>query len=120
MTAAPDSGAGASPAPPPGRYRLDPERTSVRLDVKAMFGMLTVHGSLRLRSGEVLIAADPARSSVTAVMESASYSSGNTKRDRDVTSADLLDAGAYPEITFDSASVRQVGAAWVATGSVCV
>lgn len=96
MTA--DTGANAeASAPPPGRYRLDPGRTSVRVDVKAMFGMLTVHGSLRLRSGEVLIAADPARSSVTAVIESASFASGNAKRDRDVIAADLLDAGTYPE-----------------------
>lgn len=112
------SNAGASAAPPPGRYQLDPERTRVRADVKAMFGLLTVHGSLRLRSGEVLIAADPARSSVTAVIDSGSFASGNAKRDRDVTSAGLLDAGTYPEITFEAGSVRPDGAQWVVTGRV--
>ncbi len=118
MTADADSNAGALAAPPPGRYQIDPERTRVRADVKAMFGLLTVHGSLRLRSGEVLVAPDLARSTVTAVIDSGSFASGNAKRDRDVTSAGLLDAGTYPEITFEASSVRPDGAQWVVTGPV--
>jgi hypothetical protein len=38
-------------APPPGTYALDPERTTVRADVKAMFGLITVHGTFRLQEG---------------------------------------------------------------------
>lgn len=56
-------------APPPGTYTLDPERTTIRADVKAMFGLLTVHGTFRLRSGQVLLAADPAASTVQASIE---------------------------------------------------
>ena len=37
-------------APAPGTYTLDPERTTIRADVKAMFGLTTVHGSFRLQS----------------------------------------------------------------------
>ncbi len=118
MTADSNHTAGAESPVPPGHYRLDPGRTSIHVDVKAMFGLLTVHGSLQLRSGEILIAADPTKSNVTAVIDTASFSSGNAKRDRDVTAPGLLDAGTYPEITFDAGTVRQDGAGWVATGTV--
>ncbi len=105
-------------APPPGTYTLDPERTTIRADVKAMFGLLTVHGTFRLRSGQVLIAADPAASTVQASIEAASFASGNTTRDADVVSAALLDAKAYPEITFTGQGARRDGDGWVVPGSV--
>ena len=56
-------------APPPGTYALDPERTTIRADVKAMFGLITVHGTFRLQAGQVSIAADPGSSSVQASIE---------------------------------------------------
>ena len=105
-------------APPPGTYTLDPERTTIRADVKAMFGLLTVHGTFRLRSGQVLIAADPAASTVQASIEAGSFASGNTTRDADVVSAALLDAKAYPEITFTGQGARRDGDGWVVPGSV--
>ena len=37
-----------------------------RADVKAMFGLTTVHGTFRLQSGQVSIGADPSTSSVQA------------------------------------------------------
>jgi len=105
-------------APPPGAYTLDPERTTIRADVKAMFGLLTVHGTFRLRAGQVSIAADPGASSVQASIEAGSFASGNTTRDADVTSASLLDAKAYPEITFTGQGARRDGDGWVVPGSV--
>ena len=87
-------------APAPGTYTLDPERTTIRADVKAMFGLITVHGIFRLQSGQVSIAADPGASSVQASIAAGSFASGNTTRDADVVSASLLDAKAYPEISF--------------------
>jgi polyisoprenoid-binding protein YceI len=105
-------------APPPGSYPLDPERTTIRADVKAMFGLLTVHGTFRLRSGQVLIAADPAASTVQASIEAGSFASGNKTRDADVISAALLDAKAYPEITFTGQGARRDGDGWVVPGSV--
>ena len=105
-------------APPPGAYTLDPEQTTIRADVKAMFGLLTVHGTFRLRAGQVSIAADPGASSVQASIEAGSFASGNTTRDADVVSASLLDARAYPEITFSGQGARREGDGWVVPGSV--
>ncbi|MGH3185133.1 MAG: YceI family protein [Streptosporangiaceae bacterium] len=105
-------------APPPGTYTLDPERTTVRADAKAMFGLMTVHGTFRLQAGQVNIAADPGGSSVQASIETGSFASGNATRDADVVSATLLDAKAYPQITFTGQGVRRDGGDWVLTGSV--
>ena len=105
-------------APPPGTYTLDPERTTIRADVKAMFGLTTVHGTFRLQDGQVSIAADPGGSSVQASIEAGSFASGNATRDADVVSATLLDAKAYPAITFTSQGARRDGSDWVLTGSV--
>jgi polyisoprenoid-binding protein YceI len=108
----------ATPAVPPGNYRLDPARTAIRADVQAMFGLLTVRGTFRLRSGELTIADDAARSSVRAVIDAASFSSGNAIRDRDVVSAGMLDASEYPEITFAGAGPRPRGTGWLLPGAV--
>ena len=83
-----------------------------------MFGLLTVHGTFRLRSGLVSIAADPAASGVRASIETGSFASGNATRDADVVSATLLDAKAYPEITFTGQGARRDGGSWVVPGSV--
>ena len=83
-----------------------------------MFGLVPVHGTMRLVSGEVTIAGDPERSSVRAAIDAGSYSSGNAKRDQDVTSANLIDAKAYPEMTFSGQGARAQGSRWVVPGTV--
>ena len=83
-----------------------------------MFGLLTVHGTFRLKTGQVGIAADPGASSVQASIAAGSYASGNARRDANVVSADLLDAKAFPEITFTGQGARRDGDGWVLPGSV--
>jgi len=106
------------PVPQPGTYARDPDLTTIRADVKAMFGLLTVHGTFRLRDGQVTIADDPAASRVRAVIDAGSFASGNQTRDADVVSASLLDAKAYPEISFDGTGARRDGPGWLVSGSV--
>ena len=79
---------------------------------------MTVHGTFRLQSGQVSIGADPGASSVQASIAAGSYASGHTKRDADVISASLLDARAFPEITFAGQGARRDGDDWVVPGSV--
>ena len=104
--------------PPPGTYPLDPGQTTIRADVKAMFGLMTVHGTFRLQAGQVSIAAEPAASSVRASIAAGSFASGHATRDADVVSATLLDAGTYPEITFTGQGARRDGDGWVVLGLV--
>ena len=68
-------------APEPGTYRLDPAQSTVRVDGKGMFGLIPVHGTFALVSGDVTIAEDPAGSAVRATIDAGSYSSGLAKRD---------------------------------------
>ena len=104
--------------PAPGTYILDPARTTIRADVKALFGLMTVHGTFRLQSGRVSIAGDPAASTVQASIAAGSFASGHGARDADVVSAALLDARAYPEITFAGQGARRDGDGWMVPGSV--
>ncbi|MBV9449066.1 MAG: YceI family protein [Streptosporangiaceae bacterium] len=106
--------------PATGIYTLDPERTTIRCDCKALMGLLTVHGTFRLNAGQVRISEDLAECSVQASIAAGSYASGNGTRDADVLSAKLLDAESYPEITFTGTGARpgDEGAGWAVTGSV--
>jgi len=112
------SPAGRAVTPPPGRYRLDPARTTIRADVPVMFGLVTVHGTFRLAAGDVHIAEDPGQSSVRLTIDAGSFSAGRGMRDVDVMSAALLDASAYPEIEFTGRGPRLDGAGWLLPGQV--
>jgi polyisoprenoid-binding protein YceI len=114
----PIPGASAAAAPPPGRYRLDPALTSIRADVPVMFGLITVHGTFRLASGEVHIAEDPRQSSVRLTIDAGSFSSDLGMLDGDVLSAALLDSSAYPEIAFTGRGPRPDGVGWLLPGEV--
>jgi len=114
----PPSGTSSTSPVPPGTYRLDPERTTIHVDVKTFVGLLTVHGSFRLQSGQVTIAADPLTSSAEAVIAAGSFTSGNAMRDHDVISADLLDAVAHPTITFTATGVQRAGRDWIVSGVI--
>jgi polyisoprenoid-binding protein YceI len=83
-----------------------------------MFGLMTVHGTFRLRDGAISITADPGGCRVRASIEAGSYASGHAVRDADVVSATLLDARAYPEISFSGKGARRDGEEWVVSGSV--
>jgi len=103
---------------PPGTYTLDTERSTIRADVKAMFGLMTVHGTFRLAGGQISITADPGSCVVEASIEAASYDSGFAVRDADVVSATLLDARSYPQITFAGRGAHRDGDGWVMSGTV--
>jgi len=104
--------------PTTGIYVLDPERTIIRCDCKALLGLLTVHGTFRLSAGRVRIADDLAQSGATASIAAGSWESGNSARDADVMSATLLDVKTYPEIAFSGTGARAEGDGWVLPGSL--
>jgi polyisoprenoid-binding protein YceI len=108
----------SSSLPTPGLYRLDPETTTIRVDTKAMFGLIPVHATFRLLTGEVQVGEETGASSVRATIDAASFASGNQARDRDVTSPNLLDTSTYPEIAFTSHEVRPESTGWVVPGMV--
>ena len=64
---------------------------------------------------------DPTRSSVHAVIDATQLWTGEPDRDAHLKSADFLDVEHYPQILFDSSSVRQDGANhYKASGNVTI
>lgn len=103
-------------APRPGRYRIDPEHSTVEVRTTHLFGLGDVEATFALRSAEVLLAERWEDSHVEAVADATSFDSRHPGRDKRVHSASLLDSGSYPEIGFESASISNVDGSWVARG----
>lgn len=102
----------------PGTFTLDPGRTTIRCDCKAMFGAATVHGTFRLINGQLEVGPDLADCAVSVTIDAASFESGLSARDEHVKSRSLLDVRTYPLITFTSGSVRPDGDGWIVCGTV--
>jgi polyisoprenoid-binding protein YceI len=91
-----------------GDYTVDVAHT--RIGIRARHAMVTtVRGSFTDFSGEAqLRPADPASSSVTMRISTASIDTGNADRDAHLRSADFLDVETYPEMVFTSTAVEQL------------
>ncbi len=89
-------------------YKIDPVHSSISFKVRHFFSY--VNGSFRKFEGTIHVESDhPEKSSVNAVIQTASIDTGNDKRDEDLRSADFFDAAQFPTITFKSKSVKQNG-----------
>jgi len=106
-----------APTPAVGHYRIDPVRTRVRFSTRHLFGLGAVSGTVKLREADFSVT-EPLFATVHAVLDAASFDTGNARRDIDVRSAKYLDVTAYPDITFDSELVSLQEGKWVAVGTV--
>jgi polyisoprenoid-binding protein YceI len=102
--------------PAVGHYRIDPTRTTVRFSSRHLFGLGAVSGTVKLLEADFRIT-EPLSATLPAVLDAASFDTGNRRRDADVRSAKYLDEAAYPEITFDSQQVLLHEGKWVAAGT---
>ena len=118
MTQPTGTGTPARPFPAPGDYQLDAAHSTIRARARAMFGLFPVTGTFQLRGGTVRITPDLAGCTAEAVIDAGSYASGNATRDADVTSATLLDAGRFPDISFTGSRARAEPDGWELDGSV--
>ena len=88
-------------------WAIDPTHSTVEFTVKKLF-FFTVKGSFTKVEGSIVLdPADLLRSSTTVVVRSASIDTGNKRRDKQLRSADFLDADRYPEIRFQSTKVER-------------
>jgi polyisoprenoid-binding protein YceI len=106
-----------APTPEVGHYRIDPARTTVKFFTRHLLGLGAVSGSVRLREADFSVT-EPLSATVQAVLDAASFDTGNRRRDTDVRSAKYLNVTAYPDITFNSQQVRLREGKWVAVGTV--
>ena len=90
-------------------YAIDPAHSEVDFSIKHM-AISTVHGRFSIKSGTVNFdATSPLKSSVEAVIDVKSVSTGEPKRDGHLNSPDFFDTAKYPTAEFKSSSVKKVG-----------
>ena len=104
----------------PGTYRIDEERCLITVRTRHLFGLGPVHGTFRLRSGEIRVADQVGHCAVRATVDAASFHTGNPARDSAVRSARLLDTARHPIFTFTSTQVAESGGRWVVRGRLVV
>jgi polyisoprenoid-binding protein YceI len=101
-----------------GEWALDPRRSSIRLKSKVM-GLVPVNGVFRQVSGNGTVFPD-GKVSGTLTVAAASIDTNNTRRDTHLRSADLLDSGSHPDITFTADGIRPSGQGAAVTGALTV
>ncbi|MGZ4445572.1 MAG: YceI family protein [Nocardioides sp.] len=103
-----------------GDYTIDPTHT--RLGFSARHAMVTtVRGQFTDFAGTAHVdAANPAASSVTLTIQTASVDTGVADRDGHLKSGDFFDAEANPTITFVSTKVERDGDDWTITGDLTI
>lgn len=101
-------------------YKIDSVHSSVGFSVKHML-VSTVKGRFTDFSGTILYDdQDPTKSSVSAVIKTASVNTDNSMRDGHLQTADFFDAQKYPEMRFQSTKVEKRGNQLVAVGNLTI
>jgi polyisoprenoid-binding protein YceI len=109
------------PAIAAGTYRIDPAQSRVTFTAKGLFGLETVRGTFDVCDGEIVVADDPARSTVRATLDAATFHTSSARRDAHVRSKRFLDAAGYPTMTFTGASpTPRPDGTWVLPGTLAV
>jgi polyisoprenoid-binding protein YceI len=103
-----------------GDYTID--QTHTRLGFSTRHAMVTtVRGQFNDFAGTAHIdTANPAASSVSLTIQTASIDTGVADRDGHLRSGDFFDADANPEITFVSTKVERDGDDWAITGDLTI
>ncbi|MDT7724895.1 MAG: hypothetical protein QOI21_1471 [Actinomycetota bacterium] len=80
-----------------GVYEIWPSSSEISFKVRKL-GLFTVHGTFAVRAGHVDARADGV--TVTAEIDTASFTTASKHRDRDVRGPKFLDAEHYPTLSF--------------------
>ncbi|MGW3468061.1 YceI family protein [Saccharopolyspora sp. NPDC000995] len=98
-----------------GTWDIDTVHSDITYSVRHM-GVGKSRGRFGSFQGEIVTAADPLESTVTATIDASSIETGNADRDAHVRNADFLDVEQFPTATFRSTGVRQDGDEFVIDG----
>jgi len=100
-----------------GTWDIDASHSTVGFSVRHMM-VSKVRGYFRQFSGELVTAADPSQSSVTATIDMDSIDTRQEQRDAHIKSADFFDVGNHTVMTFRSTGVRAEGEDWHVDGEL--
>jgi polyisoprenoid-binding protein YceI len=104
--------------PHPGRYRISPEHSTVTIRTRHLFGLGAVRAALALRDGRIVVSEQPEASTAAARFAVPTFASGNQARDAAVLSPRLLDAEAYPSLSFTSTGLVSERGQWSLRGEL--
>ena len=105
-------------APSTGEYAIDPRLSEIRFTTRHLFGAGKVEGGFSDVSGTIVVGDPLTASTVAARAASATFDSGDKKRDAKVMSAKFLDAAGHPHISFESTRLRQEAGVWLLDGQL--
>jgi polyisoprenoid-binding protein YceI len=88
-----------------GTWRIDPVHSDVAFTVRHMM-VSKLRGHFTRLEGEVVTAADPLASTVTATIDLSSIDTNNAQRDDDLRSANFLEIETHPIMTYRSTGIR--------------
>lgn len=100
-----------------GTWDIDPVHTEVGFSVRHLM-VSKVRGRFTKFEGELVTAANPLESSVTATIDLDSIVTGDENRDGHLRSGDFFDVANHPAMTWRSTGVRQVGDRYVVDGEL--
>ena len=89
-----------------GRWRIDPERSSIEFHVRNLWGLQTVKGRFERYEGTLELAPPP---SIALTIEADSLNTNNPQRDKHLRSADFFDIDNHPHVRFVSEMVTLDG-----------
>ena len=111
-----------APPPTPDRIhitRIDTNHSTVGFRVSIYNGMSEVTGKFTDFSGDIVYdKTDPLKSSVVAVIKTASIDTGIADRDKDLRSPSFFDAEKYPEIRYESTRIEKTTNGYRALGNL--
>jgi len=90
-----------------GRWVLDPESSRVEFHIKHFWGAITVHGSFSKVSGEGSISSSRAITGQL-VVDAASLTTKNKKRDAHLRSADFFDVDHHPHVVMTVTDAKHI------------
>jgi len=103
----------------PGRWTLDANHSSVSFSIRHL-GVSKVRGRFTDFTLDVTVGESTSDTHVTASIDVASIDTGNPDRDAHVLSADIIDVGQRPTISFRSTGLRGSDDRWKLTGDLTI
>ncbi len=91
-----------------GTWTIDPVHSEVGFSARHMM-VSKVRGKFTTFEGQVVTAAEPLQSSVTATIDLTTIDTGNPDRDNHIRSADFFDVDQHKTMTYRSTGVRSEG-----------
>ena len=103
----------------PGTWTIDPAHSTVGFVARHLM-VTKVRGRFTDFSGTITIADDPLQSSVEAIVQLESVSTGDAGRDGHLKGADFFDTDFHKTMEFRSTSIRQNGSDYVLNGDLTI